>query len=148
MESGDDSKDINVDNSTFSESKGSDTFVIDIPLSSKLRERNTVENITLDTRPGACNVKVVLNNNGIKRTIISTIHSKWSKSIKEFEAQADRKNVSRDEIIDITDCLDENYERIIGRLDDAKTASANAVHNNDDNKSKQQTGDSEGYRTN
>ena len=107
-------------------------------MSSKLRERNTVKNITLDTRPGACNVKVVLNSNGIKRTIISTIHSKWSKSIKEFEAQADRKNVSRDEIIDITDCLDENYERIIGRLDDAKTALANAVHNNDDNKSKQQ----------
>jgi hypothetical protein len=45
-----------------------------------------------------------------------------------------RKNVSHDEIMDITDCLDENSETII----EAMLGKAKTVHNDDNNKSNQQ----------
>ena len=129
----DDSKDINADNSVDNESKECEPFIIDLPLSPELRNKNTIESITLDMRADI--IKVVLSINSTRKTIVSTIHSKWRKTIDDLEKQAKRKNVLHEEIMDIINCLDDNSETIIPvMLGKAKTA----CNYDNNNKSKQQ----------
>ena len=84
-----------------------------LELSNKLKEKAIVENIGIYRRT---NIVITLNH-GCKKTIISHISPKWTKTISDFEKQAERKNLSNDDITDITDFLDDNHETVLGILD-------------------------------
>lgn len=84
-----------------------------LELSNKLKEKAIVENIGIYRRT---NIVATLNH-GCKKIIISRISPIWTKTISDFEKQAKRKNLSMDDIEDITNFLDDNYDTILGILD-------------------------------
>ena len=95
-----------------------------LELSDKLKEKAIVESIGIYRRT---NIVVTLNH-GCKKTIISCIYSKWTKTISDFEKQAERKNLSKDDILDITNLLDDNHKTVLGLLDtDSKDEKADEI---------------------
>ena len=80
-----------------------------LELSDKLKEKAIVENIGIYRR---ANIVVTLNH-ACKKTIISSISPMWTKTIIDFEKRAKRKNLSNEEIRDITDFLDDNHKTVL-----------------------------------
>ncbi|HZI70254.1 MAG TPA: hypothetical protein VFD60_03735, partial [Nitrososphaeraceae archaeon] len=69
-----------------------------LPLSDKLKQKGLVQSISVDRR--ANSIKVVLNHSS-NSSIISNIYSIRDKTLKNFEKQATRKNLSKEDIVDI-----------------------------------------------
>ena len=124
-----------VNKSSENESKCGNDFVKNLPLSTKLREKNTIETISIDTKANI--IKVILTHDNTRKTIVSTIYRLWAKTIHDFEKQAKRKNLSDDEITDITDCFDDNNETILETMLDGRIETAYS-DDNCDSKEKQE----------
>jgi len=84
-----------------------------LPLSDKLKQKGLVQSISVDRR--ANSIKVVLNHSS-NSSIISNIYSIRDKTLKNFEKQATRKNLSKEDIVDIQDVLDDNHETLTNHL--------------------------------
>lgn len=84
-----------------------------LPLSDKLKQKGLVQSITIDRKSST--IKVILNH-GSNAPIISTIYPTWSRTLSSFEKEAIRKNLSKDDIVDIQDVFDDNHETITNHL--------------------------------
>jgi hypothetical protein len=121
-----------VNNSSECDMNHGNERIIDVPLSIKLKEKNTISTISIDKRANI--IVVVLTHDNTRKTIVSAIFRLWSKTISEFTKQAKRKNLSDEEIFDITDCLDDNHEVILDSVTDNRIETA---YNDENWKSKE-----------
>ncbi|MGA7899932.1 MAG: hypothetical protein WCA39_13845 [Nitrososphaeraceae archaeon] len=86
-----------------------------LALSDKLKQKGLVQSITIDRK--ANTIKVILNH-GSNASIISPMYPTWNRTISSFEKQAKRKNLSKEDIVDIQDVFDDNHETITNHLID------------------------------
>ena len=84
-----------------------------LPLSDKLKSEDLVQSIIVDRIANTIKVKL---NHGSNTTIISNIDKIWDKTLRNFEKQATRKNLSKVGILDIQDVLDDNVETVTNHL--------------------------------
>jgi hypothetical protein len=111
--------------------------IVNLQLSDKLKQKGVVQNIAVDRKASA--IEVILNR-GSKKTIVSTIYPNWNKTQNKFEKQANRKNLSKGDIVDIQDVLDDNHAIILQGIlcNDANDKSAQSNNSQITDKKKQE----------
>jgi hypothetical protein len=111
--------------------------IVNLQLSDKLKQKGVVQNIAVDRKASA--IEVILNR-GSKKTIVSTIYPNWNKTQNNFEKQANRKNLSKGDIVDIQDVLDDNHAIILQGIlcNDANDKSAQSNNSQITDKKKQE----------
>jgi hypothetical protein len=131
------------DKSFYGDNQGNNP-IVNLQLSDKLKQKGVVQNIAVDRKASA--IEVILNR-GSKKTIVSTIYPNWNKTQNNFEKQANRKNLSKGDIVDIQDVLDDNHAIILQGIlcNDANDKSAQSNNSQITDKKKR---DNRRYREN
>src|SRR5215831_4483348 len=66
-------------------------------------------------------IEAKLNHVYNDKTIVSNVYRDWIKTVDTFISIAKRKGISNDDILMLTDILDENNSRVVACLDEGNT---------------------------